>query len=255
MGVRAVPVLPGRNKVLAASSIFVCSSVLLLLEFTSLHCQWPFGYSYSFGNEVDALGVVSDLGWFFGFALIIDWLVFSFFPVYGASRRALIGATLKLTASLFFCVGPFSDLAGYLHSFTGTPLEHYGGVPWSNFVGVLFFHVGNLIDALCSGKAIRWRAFFSLQNVPPLAHVVYMAATWLLLVASTIDYIGTEEPWGPGVDVGGADKFVPYGQIAGASLLLVGSLMFVCWSYALSGLKLQPEPLMAVDPLIATETQ
>ena len=45
---------------------------------------------------------------FVGFALLIEWLVFRSFAAYGPSRRALVGATLKLIASVLFCVQPFS---------------------------------------------------------------------------------------------------------------------------------------------------
>ena len=45
---------------------------------------------------------------FVGFALLIEWLVFRSFAAYGPSRRALVGATLKLIAAVLFCVQPFS---------------------------------------------------------------------------------------------------------------------------------------------------
>ena len=45
---------------------------------------------------------------FIGFALLIEWLVFHSFASYGPSRRALVGATLKLNASVLFCVQPLS---------------------------------------------------------------------------------------------------------------------------------------------------
>ena len=44
---------------------------------------------------------------FLGFVLLIDWLVFSTFPVWGFNRRALTGAIIKLIAACFFNVQPW----------------------------------------------------------------------------------------------------------------------------------------------------
>ena len=93
-----------------------------------------------------------------GFAILIDWIVFDTFSCWGPSRRALCGAMLKLIASAFFSVQPFSDMAGYLNAVPApkgaagaTPGGDYAsahGVPWSNFVGIWFFHAGNCVDAI-----------------------------------------------------------------------------------------------------------
>ena len=60
------------------------------------------GAAWATPTLINGLGALSCVGWFFGFALLIDWIVFDTFPVWGTSRRALIGATLKLIASVFF---------------------------------------------------------------------------------------------------------------------------------------------------------
>jgi hypothetical protein len=152
----APPAVPGRTKILVSSVIFCVASVLLLLQFLALHCT-----SYASaascdkwvtGDLIDWSGAFSCIGWFAGFAVLIDWIVFDTFSAWGPSRRALIGATLKLMASAFFCVEPFSDIAGYLDAVpmpNGTAAAsatllypRANGVPWSNFVGILFFHTG-----------------------------------------------------------------------------------------------------------------
>jgi len=236
--------LPGRDTILWSSIVFCVASVLLLLQFTTLQYDWPFVKSSSWATEVDVLGAASCVGWFIGFALLIDWIVFSTFPVWGPSRRALIGATLKLIASAFFCVEPFSDLAGYLQS-----VHVIGGVPWSNLVGICFFHSGNVIDAIGMFPMITWSNFASLGNVPPLAMIVYMTATWFLVIANALAYLSTPKPGGPEIDIGGAVSFIAPGQVTGACLLLCGSLMYTAWSYVLGRKTVEPEPLMSIMPI------
>ena len=239
--------LPGRNTVLWSSIVFTAASILLLLQFTTLHYNWPFGggpISSAWAHEVDVLGALSCIGWFVGFSLLIDWIVFDTFPVWGASRRALIGATLKLIASAFFCVEPFSDLTGYLQS-----VKVIGGVPWSNFVGILFFHCGNVIDAVGMFPMINWSDLFSLGNTPPIAMIVYMSATWFLVFANGIAYLSTPAPGGPEVNVGSASNFVAPGHVTGACLLTVGSLMYTAWSYVLGRHSVEPEPLLSITPI------
>jgi len=57
----------------------------------------------------------------------------------------------------------------------------------------------------------------------------YCAATWFLVVADSISYLGTPAPHGPawsGLNV----NFIAPGQMIGASLLLLGSIFFICWA-------------------------
>jgi len=229
--------IPGRNEVLLSSLVFVVASLLLLLEFTSIGYGWPDSTANTKGWNW--LGVWSCVGWFVGFALLIDWIVFSTFPVWGFDRQALAGAILKLIASVLFCIQPMSYVSGYLPESLGTP--------WSNFVGICFFHAGNMINAIGMLKLIDTRAPL-LANAPSIGMIIFASATWFLVIADGIFYFSLPKPSGPGVDVGRAADFVSPGQVTGATLLLVGSLLYTLWA-AVFGCTKEPEPLLRVQPL------
>jgi len=92
--------VPGRSVVLASSAVFILASALLLAEFIAI-------YVGAF-SIVNYLGAASCVGWVAGFTLLINWIVFSTFPVWGFDKRALTGATIKLIASCFFNIQPWS---------------------------------------------------------------------------------------------------------------------------------------------------
>ena len=213
----------------------------------SCHAGW------ASGHLVDWSGGISCVGWFVGFTILIDWIVFDTFDAWGPSRRALTGATLKLIASAFFCVEPFSDMAGYLNSVPKSATETYGpafGVPWSNFVGILFFHVGNCIDAVGMLPLFNKAAPCSGANWPVIGNQIFMLATWLLAIAGGIAYAQTPFPWGPVGSVSkGAAAFVAPAQIIGAALLFVGSVLYTAWAALVGREKAAPEPLLNVDAL------
>ena len=136
--------IPGRRTVLLSSVVFCLASALLLLQFVGLTLHacsldivnglgaasclcWLSAMSIPrpmWPRRAEARGSnltpkVASASWtqaqppcfpprFVGFALFIEWLVFHSFAAYGPSRRALVGATLKLIASVLFCVQPFS---------------------------------------------------------------------------------------------------------------------------------------------------
>lgn len=256
----APPAVPGRTKILVSSVIFCVASVLLLLQFLALHCT-----SYTSaascdkwvtGDLIDWSGAFSCIGWFAGFAVLIDWIVFDTFSAWGPSRRALIGATLKLMASAFFCVEPFSDIAGYLDAVpmpNGTAAAsatllypRANGVPWSNFVGILFFHTGNVIDAIGMAPLFNCAAPLSGGNLPVLGMVTYMLATWLLAIGGGIAYAATPAPWGPGGALPQSElNFVAPAQIVGALLLLIGSILYTGWAACFGREKrARPDPLL-----------
>ena len=99
--------IPGRLKIAAASWIFIAASVFLIAEFILV------GYGPRDAETAQlegVLGALSCVGWFAGFAVLIDWIVFDTFSVWGFSRRALCGATLKLIAAVIFNIQPWSLL-------------------------------------------------------------------------------------------------------------------------------------------------
>ena len=161
--------IPGRRTILLSSLVFCLASILLLLEFVGLTLHaWSV-------DTINAIGAASCVCWFIGFALLIDWIVFSTFPAWGPSRRALGGATLKLIASVLFCIQPLSGLARP-HA---EPLEVVT-LSKFNFVGIVFFHVGNCIDAVGMAPLLDRTRLLSHTNAPIYGMVTYCAATWLL---------------------------------------------------------------------------
>ena len=233
--------IPGRTKILASSVVFVFASVFLLFEFTSIHYGWPAAQDDL--TTWNILGVLEGVGWVIGFVLLIDWIVFEVqAPIMNVDERSfdrqgLIGATLKLIASVLFCIQPISYLAGYLP-------DSYG-CPWSNFAGICFFHTGNMINAIGMLPLIDCAAP-ALANAPPIGMIVFASATWFLVVADGIFYFSLPVPNGPGYHVGGMRDFVAPGQVIGASLLLVGSLMYTMWA-AIFG---KSSTVRASDPLL-----
>ena len=165
------------------------------------------------------------MGWFVGFVLLIDWIVFETFPVWGPSRRPLIGATLKLIASVFFNVQPFSWLVDSDYGEQGL------GVPWTNFIGIVFFHTGNCIDAIGMAPMFDMNGpFLSHGNLPVLGIFSYCLATWFLVIADGIAYFATPAPWGPNTHVSVNVSLICPGQIIGSTLLLIGSLFYTYWA-------------------------
>lgn len=203
--------IPGRPTILISSLVFDVASVALLLEFVGL--ALPEG-TWSL-DAINWLGGISCVGWFVGFALLIDWLVFHTFPVWGPSRRALTGATLKLIASVLFNIQPWSGLSG-----AGYWKDNPIGVPWSNFVGIVFFHAGNCVDAIGMSPMLDRTKLLQHGNLPVFGINTYMIATWFLVVADGMEYF-----YGPE-----SSSFISPGQIVGSSLLLVASLMYTVWA-------------------------
>jgi len=218
------PYVPGRTVILASSIVFVIASLLLLIEFVLIQ-------QAADATTINVFGALEGIGWVAGFALLLDWQVSYLFPLVGVSRRALLGCVLKLVAAVFFNVQPFSWLvAGDSSSCSLTGV----GVPWSNFVGIWFFHSGNTIDALGMASGLG----FKQANLPSVGMWVFWSATWLLVVADTASWLSMPTPLAPGVETGMSPTGVisPL-QIAGASLLAVGSVMYTAWAYLPTGEK------------------
>jgi len=241
-GDNSPPTIPGQATILASSWVFTLSSVFLFLEFLFLYEGPAQGLYYnSTGTATSAswvttplinwCGAISCVGWFVGFALLIDWIVFHTFPVFGPSRRALTGAILKLIAAAFFNVQPWSQIID----------DKYGlpevGVPWSNFVGIVFFHAGNCIDAVGMYPMFDKTAPFSWPNLPIIGMWTYCAATWFLVIADGMAYLDYPRQLGPdGPYIGGPLQssinvaFICPGQLIGSLLLLAGSIIYTYWA-------------------------
>ena len=180
-----------------------------MAEFIAIHC--------GVFSIVNYLGAASCVGWVIGFVLLINWIVFSTFAVWGFDKRALTGATIKLIAACFFNVQPWSWIIAPGYGVPGI------GVPWSNFVGSWIFHTGNTIDAVGMAPMYDRRAPFALANWPVLGMWVLTAASTCLSVAGTVSFFQTPAR---------LLKYTVPSQIFGSFLLLVGSFMYTYWSWS-----------------------
>lgn len=230
------PAIPGRATIELSSWIFVLASLSLLAEFVLLYlgAAQPLYYkaepkvSWATARRVSILGVLEAVCWFVGFGLLIDWIVFHTFDVFGKSRSALTGAILKLIASAFFCVQPASQLGDPRNEFLVVGL----GVPWSNFVGICLFHSGNCVDAWRMAGLFDSAAPTAHGNWPAIGTWIYTCATSLLLGADALAYFAPapyNPPSTPAVSSSQLKLICPL-QIAGASLLAIASVLYVAWA-------------------------
>ena len=199
----AVDPMPGRMTSLLSGIVSTIASILLLAEFLAIQAEaW---------SIVNPLGAASCVGWVVTFVLVIYWNVFDAFPVYGPDKIGLIGPLTKLVAACFFNIQPWSALIAPGYGVPGI------GVPWSNFVGIVLFHIGNCVDAVNIYKLFAPQNGYGVQsgNWVPLAVWTLCTATWFLVIAGGIAFFS-------GPTAGTLNS-----QIFGSFLLLVGSLLLV----------------------------
>lgn len=238
--------IPGRGKILASSLVFVVASIVLLFELICLKAAGTGYFEPPTPDFLNGMGITQGLLWFLGFAILIDWLVFDTFPVWGASRRALLGATLKLIASVCFTIQPASAAFGYLQDAKG-PCPSPAGVPWSNFLGILFFHTGNCIDAIGSLPMLDVGHLCSMGNLPVYGILTYCAATWVLVIGDGFAFVANSPPFGAGKPM---SPYVAPANVVGSIGLLLGSLIYTWWAACFGrGGKRHGGPMM-VEPLV-----
>eukprot|EP01065_Artemidia_motanka_P026846 TRINITY_DN3207_c0_g1_i1.p1 TRINITY_DN3207_c0_g1~~TRINITY_DN3207_c0_g1_i1.p1 ORF type:complete len:275 (+),score=73.80 TRINITY_DN3207_c0_g1_i1:64-888(+) len=212
--------VPRRLEILHCSWIFAWASAGLLAEFILIKQGFltppPAGTS---GPRqiflVDAVGLVSCIFWLHGFFMLVHWL-----HSIKASPGALLGAYTKTVASVLFNVQPLGALCGYG--------KDSAGADWSNLAGISFFHAGNMISVfdmmvLSANKpgGFNYRNVFSWGNVPVLGMWCYMFGSGLLVPPNSWLYHK-----GPTFHPDMVHGF----QISGATMLLVGSLVFCHWA-------------------------
>ena len=218
----AVDPMPGRMTVLLSGIASTIASILLLAEFLAIQAEAS--------SIVNPLGAASCVGWVVTFVLFIYWNVFDAFPVYGPDKIGLIGPLTKLVAACFFNIQPWSALIapGYTVVVDEVQLNtlcEMGfeagvpgiGVPWSNFVGIVLFHIGNCVDAVNIYKRFDPQNGYGVQsgNWLPLAFWTFCTGSGFLVIAGGIAFFS-------GPTAGTLNS-----QIFGSFLLLVGSLLFV----------------------------
>eukprot|EP00039_Didymoeca_costata_P029323 m.24180 g.24180 ORF g.24180 m.24180 type:complete len:227 (-) comp7583_c0_seq1:2076-2756(-) len=198
--------VPGRKCMWLISLIFVFASTFLTTEFILLHQALNGGPTYyQNGTLINFFGTLEAILWLQGFMLLLYWAVYEI-PFSGLGVTAVI---LKLLASCFFNIQPASGLL------LGVDV----GVTWSNFVGICLFHSGNLISTYDMRKMFDASNFWGHGNLPVLGMWVYTLATTLLITADGLDYYKMDFP-----------NYIAFGQISGAVLLGVGSLIYCQWS-------------------------
>mmetsp|Transcript_39849 Transcript_39849/g.126141 ORF Transcript_39849/g.126141 Transcript_39849/m.126141 type:complete len:244 (+) Transcript_39849:96-827(+) len=201
------------------SWVFIFASITLLLGFISLQSLVAGGTSY-FVKLGNWFGVVSCMAWFLGFAVLIHWLI-----RIGGTKGSVLGAVLKLIASVLFNLQPASGTAGTAGG---------AGIWWSNLVGILFFHAGNIVScadmwAFPPSGADFKKGFFRHGNLPVIGMWTYQMATWCIVASNLLscNWNGAPLPGNSWLPIGhGA---VRAGQYVGASLLTLGSCVYCLW--------------------------
>mmetsp|Transcript_51639 Transcript_51639/g.109725 ORF Transcript_51639/g.109725 Transcript_51639/m.109725 type:complete len:247 (+) Transcript_51639:95-835(+) len=217
--------VPHQAQQILISWIFIVASATLLLDFISLQVLTAeivakeSSQSY-FAKLCNWFGVVSCLSWLLGFAILIHWLT-----RISATKGSLAGAWLKLIASVLFNLQPMTGVAGTAAG---------AGIWWSNLVGILFFHVGNLVSC-----ADMWaypapgvdfqKKFFAHGNLAVIGMWFYQIATWFLVAANLLacNWNGASPPdsW---LETG--DPVVQTCQYLGGCFLVAGSFIYLAWS-------------------------
>lgn len=152
------------------------------------------------------LGTISCVLWFQGFVLLLYFLHYEI----GADRVTIFAAFVKLVAAVFFNIQPASSLFGRWDNIGDAAF----GCSWSNFVGICLFHTGNMISCYAMRNLFDSKRPFSEGNCAVWGMWVYTVATTFLVTADGLEYYGVHE------------FFVNFGQITGASLLGVGSMIY-----------------------------
>jgi len=87
------------------------------------------------------------------------------------------------------------------------------------------------IDSIGMLSLFDSKAPFAWGNWPVLGMWTYCLATWVLVLADTLAYLSLPVPSGPAsIEYTDVDGFIKPGQVLGATLLLVGSLIYTAWS-------------------------
>merc|ERR1719157_89645 len=128
--------IPHRMQQVLINWVFIVASAALMLDFGAFQdlMKDP-AHPDSFAELSNWFGVVSCIGWVTGFLLLAHWL-----HQVGATPKGLLGAYLKLIASIFFNLQPMTG------TMNDPLLGGAGGLWWSNMTGILFFHIGNVVS-------------------------------------------------------------------------------------------------------------
>jgi hypothetical protein len=147
---------------------------------------------------------------FHGFMCILDYFLDN-----GVTDIRTTGPIiLRLIASAFFTLQPMTSLLSLNHE---SP-----GIDWSNFVGILLFHLGNVISLFFALQGFSFKStegYFK-NNFRTFSLLLFTLATALLLTASVGDKLGLTERKTPIGDMGTVYNII------GDVLLVAGSTFF-----------------------------
>lgn len=212
--------VPHQAQQVLISWVFIVASLMLFLDFASLQQLVALGPEASYFAKLNNwFGVVSCVHWLLGFVILVHWLA-----RIGGTKGALAGAGLKVVASVLFNLQPMTGTAGTAGG---------AGLWWSNFAGILCFHIGNIVscaDFYVSPPPMfdRRKSFAHHGNLPVTGMWIYQLATWLLVGSNFLAC-----NWGGAIE---PKSILPMGhwvvamcQYFGAGLLFVGSCVYCAW--------------------------
>lgn len=166
----------------------------------------------SIQNLQNWFGSISCILWLQGFIILLHWII----TAIGAPFYSVLGCCLKLVASVFFNIAPGTGL--WLQLANG-PKQ----TDWSNFVGILFFHTGNMIDSWNLSYTVDTKNPWALGNWTAYGMYVLLSATTFLVTGNALLYFQVIEAESSDPAINIIDAFA----IVGASLLLLGSLIYL----------------------------
>lgn len=216
--------IPYRLEQVMISFTFILASVFLELDFISFQClqsalkESPPDPSY-FASLCNWFGTLQGWLWLQGFILLAHWL-----HSVGATNCSLLGCYLKMLASLFFCLQPMTGVAG---------TRSGAGLWWSNLVGIICFHTGNMVSVLdfrmnTPPGASRSKGWLFHGNLPITGMWIYLMATWCLLGSN---FLSCE--WSGNKSWMDADSLtVQLLMYIGGGLLFLGSCVYAIWCNA-----------------------
>lgn len=222
-----------------ASAFYVTASTSLFLAYLTSYFgpaqetyyhKWDSRRSWATDELISIFGVINAMCWLLGFAVMIDWLTYDDVkrhPGYVA-RGVLWGVILKEIASVLFNVQPWS----YLIDPHSKYLEPGVGVPWSNFVGIVFYLTGNIVEFCFLVPHYSWTNDHN--NWPIYGTFMAVAANWFICTANAMDYFN-KDPWfapptHPAIAPYQLKLIIPF-QIIGALLLWFGCALIFVWAY------------------------
>jgi hypothetical protein len=195
-----------------ANKVFVVASATLLFAFSLLQAPALLHSKYktAFAGFITVIFLISASSWLFGFGIVAHLQLQD--PT--TKVDVLIPTFLRLLASVFFTFGPTTSLL---------TVNFLNGIPWSDYVGTVIFHAANTIGL---GASLLSLAPKQKPDQLTVATMFFTVATALLLSAghNVFDVNGNSKKY---------PKLTGGLQIAGAALLLIGSvIMLVPWPVA-----------------------